>query len=127
MQKLLTVMAIVNTVIIALFSYLTVFMSNNQIGATEKFAGAVILSCLLGSVVTKIIKQKFWIIILSLLFDFILITFLYNITDYNSIYEFIQSLFNIATHVVLFIYLYLIFYYVYKFKQILKKRTNYLV
>ena len=116
-EQIVTLIAIMNSVIIAFMSYLTIFMFNNQIGATEYFARILILICLFGSILTKIRRRNIWTITLSIVFDFILVLFLYNITDYSSIYEFLKSLFKLQTHIIVFLYLYLIFYYVYILKN----------
>jgi hypothetical protein len=116
-EQIITIIAIINTVIIAFVSYLTAFMFKNKIGETENIAKILILICLIGSLTTKLVRRSILTIILSILFDFILVIFLYNLTDYNSIYDFMKSLLNIKTHIVCFLYLYLIFYYVYTLKN----------
>ena len=116
-EQILTIIAIINTVIIAFVSYVTVFIFKTQIGETEHIAKTLILICLIGSVITKVLKRNILTIILSILFDFVLVVFLYNLTDYNSIYDFIKSLLNLKTHLVAFLYLYLIFYYAYTLKN----------
>ncbi len=123
-EQIITIIAVINTLIIAFVSCLTVFMFKNQIGETELIAKILILICLIGSVITKLIRGNILTIILSILCDFILVLFLYNLTDYNSIYDFIKSLLNIKSHIVCFLYLYLIFYYVYTLK---KYKNNFVV
>ena len=110
-EKIITILAIINVLIIAFFSFLTVIMYNNSIGQMEHIAENIILICALGSVITKLIMKKNWYIILSIIFDFILVIFLYNVTDYDSLQKFMQSLLSVETHLVCFLYLYLVFYY----------------
>ena len=66
-EQILTIIAVINTVIIAFVSYLTAFMFKNQIGETEHIAKISILICLIGSVTTKLVRRSIWTIILSIL------------------------------------------------------------
>lgn len=108
---ILTILSIVNTSIVAFISFLTVFMYNNSIGQAEHIAGTVIFSCFIVAVLMKVLKRKFWTILVSLLSDTILVLFLYNLTDSDSFFDFVNRLLNNEDHAVVILYLFLIVYY----------------
>ncbi len=115
---ILTILSVLNSTILALFSYLTVFMYKNSIGQSENLASAVIFISFFIAFLMKILKRKLWTIIASLVSDIILVLFfLYNVTDFDSFSDFVKSLLNIETHTVLVLYLYLIVYYFLIFKD----------
>ncbi len=122
-SKILVSLAILNSIILGLIAYLTIFMYKSNVGTVENISRLIIPICLLFSITTKFFTHKKFALIISLIFDFILIIYLYNPTDYNSIKDFIYSLFNFEIHFIIITYLYLMFFYFLTFKE-LNSKTN---
>lgn len=117
-SKILVSLAILNSIVLGLIAFLTIFMYKNNIGTAENISRLIIPICLLFSILTKFFTQQKIALILSLIFDFILIIYLYNPTDYDSIMNFVYSLLDFQIHIMIIAYLYLIFFYYLAFKEL---------
>lgn len=126
MRITIQTLAIINSFALGLMAFLTVFMYKQNIGLAEDIAETIIPIALIGSLIFKFIKKSKLRLILSAIFDFTLIVYLYGITNYNSLSEFGLSLLSFNVHSVFFFYGFLIIYYVYYFRQLKKHIYNHI-
>ena len=92
--KILNAVAIINTAILGSAAYLTTFMFRNNINDFAKISGGIILLCLLLSIITKFRLKTKRRLIISVIMDFILVLYIYNPTESDSIGDYIKDVFN---------------------------------
>jgi hypothetical protein len=109
--KILTFFAALNSIILGLTAFLTVFMFRNNISQLESNSGALILICTLGALLTKFRLTNKPSLGLSILFDLTLIFFVYNPFDSNSVIDFFSTIIDPGAFPLIFTYIYLIIYY----------------
>ncbi len=109
-NTILKILAIINTLVIGVVAFLTVFMFKMNLGFAEEFARWLIPVLVLMSISSKFIDHKKAALVTSFTFDFVLIVYLYNPTDCDSIQAFFLQLLEIEVHFVIFYYIYLIVY-----------------
>lgn len=112
-NKTLKAIAIINSVIIAFVGFLTLFMFKNNLGQPEEISKWIILLSLTGAIASKTCFSSRLGILSSILFDFILIVYLYNPTDCRTLYCFLDNVFDINAIYLILFYAYLIWYYIY--------------
>jgi hypothetical protein len=120
--KILTIIAALNSILIGLTAYLTVFMYRNNVTEFATLSGLIIPICLLVSLLTKLKYYNKLILCVSVLFDLILIVYIYNPTDSESISDYIKGVIDPNTLILTLIYGYLIIYYLIAFNQKIDKR-----
>jgi hypothetical protein len=116
--QIFSALAVLNSVLIGLFAFLTVFMFKNNVSDVDDVSGCIIALGLFISVFTKVISRSRLGLIISLTCDLVLIGFLYNPTEYISFKDFINSLFDLEVHCVVFVYLFLIYFYWDSFRNV---------
>jgi hypothetical protein len=112
-KMVLKLIAITNSVIIAVVGFLTMVMFKNNIGQLEEISKWIILFSLTGSIISKFTIRYRLGILCSLLFDIILIVYLYNPTDCRTIYCFLENVFDINAIYLILFYAYLVWYHIY--------------
>jgi len=115
--KLITPLAIINSILIGLVAFLTVIMFRNNVTEFASILSSVIPFLTLGSILTKLLKNNQKIIITSAIFDFLIILCLYNPADCSSIIEFLKNLIDHNALILIGTYIYLIFYYILMLKR----------
>lgn len=116
--QIFSALAVLNSVLIGLFAFLTVFMFKNNASDVDDISGCIIALGLFISVFTKVISRSRLGLIISLTCDLVLIGFLYNPTEYLSFKDFMISLFDLEVHYVVFVYLFLIYFYWDSFRNV---------
>ena len=115
--KILTIIAALNSILIGLIAYLTVFMFRNNVTEFAKISGLIIPICLIISLITKLKYFNKLIISVSGIFDLILIIYIYNPTDSESVSDYIKGMIDPNALILTLLYGYLIVYYLIVFNQ----------
>lgn len=104
-------LAITNSLILGTIAFLTVFMFRQNSSEFASISGYIILICCVGSITTKFKHANKPLLIISAILDLILVLYVYNPTDYNSICDYTRSFVDINNLILIPLYAYLIIYY----------------
>jgi hypothetical protein len=116
--NILVGLAIFNSILIGFTDYLVLFMYRNNITEFVTLSGYIIFISTLGSIITKFKPKNKVILVSSCLFDIVLIIYLYTPTEFDTVMNFIISLFDIYFLIMIPFYLFLIFFYFKAFNRI---------
>ena len=123
-SQILTFIAVLNSIFLGFISYLSVVAFRSHISQAEEFARYLIIISLIGSLITKVKMKSLIVVLASIFFDFIMVVYLYNPTVFNSIHSFLSMLLEFSSHLVLFVYLYLIIFYYLRIREIKTRIVN---
>ena len=115
--KILTIIAVLNSILLGVTAFLTVFMFKNNISEFDTFSRLIIPICLIGSLLTKFRISNKLILGTSGLFDLILIFYIYNPTDSESISAYFKGIIDPNALSLSLLYAYLLFFYLLAFKK----------
>ncbi len=109
---MLTWIAAINSAVLACVAYISVFMNRVELDEASIMAFSVMVISLLGSLITKLWLKKKWILISSVVFDLILVFYLYNPLQEQLSKSFLERIKIPEYHLLMFFYIYLIIFYI---------------
>lgn len=118
-KKLLIFIAMINSTLLGVLAFLSVFMYKYNVSAFDEVSGWVIKFCVISSVLLKLKLSNKVCFCFSVLFDSVLVLYVYGLSDFMSITDFFVSLYQGVWLVLCYIYLIWFYYVFYNQKTVL--------